>query len=93
VIKGTQFNGFSQCAMYGDDNQSATNWPLVRITNSTTGKVVYARTHAFSTMGIVTGTKQVSAQFDVPSTIGLGASTIQVVTNGIPSAALAVTIN
>ena len=93
VIKGTQFNGFSQCAMYGDDNQSATNWPLVRITNSTTGKVVYARTHSFSTMGIVTGTKQVSAQFDVPSTIGLGASTIQVVTNGIPSAALAVTIN
>ena len=93
VIKGTQFNGFSQCAMYGDDNQSATNWPLVRITNSTTGKVVYARTHSFSTMGIVTGTKQVSAQFDVPSTIGFGASTIQVVTNGIPSAALAVTIN
>jgi hypothetical protein len=93
VIKGTQFNGFSQCAMYGDDNQSATNWPLVRITNTASGKVVYARTHSFSTMGIVTKTKPVSAQFDIPSTIGLGASTLQVVTNGIPSAAVAVTIN
>jgi hypothetical protein len=93
AIRGTQFNGFSQCAMYGDDNQSATNWPLVRITNLTTGKVVYARTHGFSTMGIATGAKLVGALFDVPATIGLGASTIQVVTNGIPSAALAVTIN
>jgi hypothetical protein len=93
VIKGTQFNGFSQCAMYGDDNQSATNWPLVRITNSTTGKVVYARTHSFSTMGVATRTRQVGAQFDIPATIGLGASTLEVVTNGIPSAALAVTIN
>lgn len=93
LIVGTQFNGYSQCAMYGDDNQSATNWPLVRITNNSTGHVVYARTHNFSTMGIVTGTKPVAARFDIPATIGLGPSTVQVVTNGIPSAAVAVTIN
>jgi hypothetical protein len=79
--------------MYGDDNQSATNWPLVRITNTGTGKVVYARTHTFSTMGIVTGTKPVAARFDIPATIGTGPSTVEVVTNGIPSAAVAVTIN
>jgi hypothetical protein len=44
-------------------------------------------------MGIVTGTKPVAARFDIPATIGLGASTVEVVTNGIPSAAVAVTIN
>jgi hypothetical protein len=93
VIKGMKFNGFSQCAMYGDDNQSATNWPLVRITNTATGKVVYARSHSFSTMGVATGSKPVGAQFDIPSTIGLGASTLEVVTNGIPSAAITVVID
>jgi hypothetical protein len=44
-------------------------------------------------MGVATRTRQVGAQFDIPATIGLGASTLEVVTNGIPSAALAVTIN
>jgi len=83
----------SQCAAYGDDNQSATNWPLVRITNAATGKVVYARTHSFSTMGVATGSKLVSAKFDVPASIGLGASTLEVVANGIPSAAVAVVID
>jgi hypothetical protein len=93
VITGTQFNGLSQCAAYGDDNQSATNWPLVRITNSATGRVVYTRTHNFSTMGVATGAKSVSAQFDIPGAIGLGASTLEVVANGIPSAAIAVVID
>jgi hypothetical protein len=93
LITGTQFNGLSQCAAYGDDNQSATNWPLVRITNVSTGKVVYARTHTFSTMGVATGSKSVSARFDVPGSIGLGASTLEVVANGIPSAAVAVVID
>jgi hypothetical protein len=92
-IQGTQFNGLSQCAAYGDDNQAATNWPLVRITNNSTGKVVYARTHNFSTMGVATGSASVHALFDVPATIGTGASTLEVVTNGIPSAAVAVTID
>jgi hypothetical protein len=92
LIVGTQFNGLSQCAAYGDDNQSATNWPLVRITNNATGNVVYARTHTFSTMGVATGAKPVAAKFDIPATIGLGPSTLEVVANGIPSAAVAVDI-
>jgi hypothetical protein len=93
TIIGTQFNGFSQCAAYGDDNQSATNWPLVRITNNATGDIVYARTHSFSTMGVATGAATVHAKFDIPTTIGTGPSTLEVVANGIPSAAVAVTIN
>jgi hypothetical protein len=92
VIKGTQFNGLSQGAAYGDDNQSASNFPLVRITDAS-GAVVYCRTHAFSTMSVATGSKIVSAQFDVPTTIALGPASLVVVANGIPSAAVAVTIN
>src|SRR5215467_16022058 len=39
VISGHLFNGMSQGAAYGDDQQSATNYPLVRITNNATGHV------------------------------------------------------
>jgi hypothetical protein len=91
VIKGTQFNGVTQGAYYGDDDQSFTNFPLVRITDST-GRVVYCRTHGWLG-GVATGTKIVSSEFDIPSSIALGAATLQVVTNGIPSASVDVMID
>ncbi len=91
VVKGTQLNGLSQGSSYGDDGGNASNYPLVRITDAT-GKVVFCRTHNFSTMGVATGSKIVSAQFDVPSAIALGAGTLEVVTNGIASTPLGITI-
>jgi len=92
VIKGTQFNGLSQGAAYGDDTQSATNYPLVRITNNATNHVFYARTHDHSTMGVATGSKPASTHFDVPAHMETGASSLVVVANGIPSKAVAVTV-
>lgn len=92
AISGTQFNGLSQAVAYGDDYQAATNYPLVRITNHVTGHVFYARTHDHSTMGVATGTAIVSTNFDVPTNIELGASSLVVVANGIPSAAVSVTV-
>lgn len=91
-ISGTQLNGLSQGGMYGDDAQSATNYPLVRITNNATGHVFYARTHNHSTMGVATGAAVVSTKFDVPSAIETGASTLEVVANGIPSTAVAIQV-
>ena len=85
LLFGTQLNGLSQGAMYGDDAQAATNYPLVRITNNATGHIFYARTHNHSTMGVATGSTLVSTKFDVPASIETGASTLQVVANGIPS--------
>jgi len=92
-ITGTQFNGLSQGAAYGDDTQSATNYPLVRITNNATKHVFFARTHDHSTMAVATGTKPVFTNFDVSANTETGASSLVVVTNGIPSAAVAVTVN
>jgi hypothetical protein len=92
VIRGKQFNGLSQGSAYGDDSQNASNFPLVRITDSA-GTVAYCRTHTFSTMAIWTGNTIVSAQFDIPSTVALGTAKLVVVTNGTPSAAKTVTIN
>jgi hypothetical protein len=92
AISGTQFNGLSQAVAYGDDYQAATNYPLVRITNQVTGHVFYARTHDHSTMAVATGSSIVSTNFDVPAGIELGASTLVVVANGIPSAPVSVTV-
>jgi hypothetical protein len=90
-VSGTQFNGLDQGAYYGDDNQSATNFPIVRITDST-GAVVYCRTHGWIG-GVATGTTVTTAAFDIPSTIHTGVASLVVVANGIPSVAKTVTIN
>jgi hypothetical protein len=92
LISGTQFNGLSQAAAFGDELQTATNYPLVQITNNSTHHVFYARTHDHSTMGVATGTATVSTNFDVPAAMETGASTLVVIANGIPSAAVSVTV-
>lgn len=92
-ISGTQFNGLSQAAAFGDEFETATNYPLVRITNNSTGHVFYAKTHNHSTMAVATGSAIVSTNFDVPATMESGASTLEVVANGIPSAPVSITVN
>jgi len=92
VVKGTQFNGLSQGAAYGDDTQSATNYALVRITNNASKHLFYARTVNPSTMAVATSTLPVSTHFTVSAGTETGASTLVVVTNGIPSKAVEVTV-
>jgi len=91
-ISGTQFNGLSQGAAFGDELETATNYPLVRITNNKTSHVFYARTHDHSTMGVATGGTTVSTNFDVPSKMETGASSLEVVANGIPSTPVSITV-
>ena len=91
-ISGTQFNGLTHGAAYGDDAQMNSSYGLVRITNNASKHVIYARTHNPSTMGVATGTKVVSTNFDVPAGAETGASSLVVVANGIPSAPVSVTV-
>jgi hypothetical protein len=93
VVKGTQLSGLSNGAAYGDDFQDSTNYALVRITNKATKHVFYARTTKPSSYAVQTGTKVESTHFTLPAGIETGASSLVVVTNGIPSAAQAVTVN
>ncbi|HEY3971460.1 MAG TPA: hypothetical protein VGM18_00565 [Candidatus Sulfotelmatobacter sp.] len=89
-IAGTQFNGLTQGAYYGDDNQSSTNFPIVRITDSA-GVVTYCNTHNWLG-GVAQGTTVTTAAFDIPPSLHAGAATLVVVTNGIPSAPKSVTL-
>ena len=90
-VSGTQLNGLSQGAAYGDDVQGATNYPLVQIVNNSTGHVFYAATSNFSTNSIAPG-QAGSANFQVASGTETGASTLYVIANGIASQAVAVTV-
>lgn len=92
TLKGTQLNGITQGSSYGDDSTNNTNYPLVRITYKTSHHVTYFRTHDHSSMGVQTGSKIVSTNFDVPSNAEVGQATLEVVTNGIPSAPVNVTV-
>jgi hypothetical protein len=92
-ISGKQFNGLSQAAAFGDEDETATNYPLVRITNKATHHVFYAKTHDHSTMAVATGNAIVSTHFDVPARTETGASSLVVVANGIPSKAVSITVN
>jgi hypothetical protein len=91
-ISGTQFNGLTVGSDYGDDCTNATNYPIVRITNATTGHVFYARTHNHSTMAIATGSTIVSTMVDVPANAETGSSRFEVVANGISSRPKRITI-
>jgi hypothetical protein len=91
-IFGRRFNGMTQGASYsGGGSQSATNYPLVRITNNATGHVFYCRTHDHSSMAVASEAP-VSTHFDIPSNIETGAGKLVVVANGIPSEPQDVTV-
>jgi len=91
-LTGMRLNGMSQGSAFGDEDQNATNYPLLRITNRATHHVIYARTHDFSSMAVASRVPS-TMKFDVPASMETGLSTLEVVTNGIPSQPVAVLVN
>jgi uncharacterized repeat protein (TIGR03803 family) len=90
TVTGTQFNGLTSGAAYGDDEQASTNYPLVRVTNNASKAVTYCATFNFSSMGVATGSAKVSTKFSCAAPAG--ASTLEVVANGIASAPVDVAV-
>jgi hypothetical protein len=90
-IAGTQLNGLSQGASYGDDVQGATNYPIVAIRNNATRHIFFAKTSGFSTGSIAPGARS-TARFTVASATETGASSLYVLANGISSAEVRVII-
>ena len=91
TLQGIRFNGMSQGSAFGDESQNATNYPIVRLTNIQSHRVFYCRTHNHSSMAVASN-DVVSTQFDVPAVLDSGPSLLEVVANGIPSKAVAVTV-
>jgi hypothetical protein len=91
-VIGRQFNGLSTAAGFGDEYETNTNYPLVRIKNNATGHIFYARTHNHSTMAVATKAVPTFTNFDVPANMETGASTLFVVANGIASNPISITV-
>jgi hypothetical protein len=89
---GYRFAGVSQGSAYGDDYQSYTNYALVRITNNATNHVFYCKTTLPSSYALQSAATS-TTKFLVPANIETGASSLVVVTNGIPSPSVAVTVD
>ncbi|KAI9771552.1 MAG: hypothetical protein M1839_002795 [Geoglossum umbratile] len=92
LISGTQFNGLSQACSYGDDGQMATNYPIVRLTNTANQAVFYLRSFDFSSMGIATGNIPQTATVQVPMNVQPGRYHMVVIANGIPSSPVTVDV-
>jgi hypothetical protein len=87
-LTGTNLNGVTTAVGYGDDAGAATNYPLVRLTNTTTNAVTYARTHDHSTMAVATGSTPQTTMVTLPMTLAPGTYQMVVVANAVPSAAV-----
>jgi hypothetical protein len=83
-LTGTQLNGISEGAAFGDDAQMNSNYPLVRITDSD-GNAYYARTFDWSTAGVMTGDTPVTTEFALPGNLPAGTYSLVVTANGISS--------
>jgi hypothetical protein len=92
LLTGRQLHGLTQGSAYGDDFQDATNYPLVRITSASSGRVFYARTSGMTSMSIAPGT-QSSTYLTVPKQAPTGPATLTAVVNGIAAPPVKVTIH
>jgi hypothetical protein len=84
TLTGTQLNGLSEGANYGDDAEMSSNYPIVRLTDSA-GGVHYARTFNWSSTGVATGGLVETVKFQAPAGVNVASSTLNVVANGITS--------
>jgi hypothetical protein len=84
-MTGTNLNGISQGAAYGDDEQMDSNYPLIRMTNNATGNVYYARTFNWNSTSVQTGSRVLTTEFALPQNLPSGSYSLVAVANGNPS--------
>jgi|GEM_PF-1381463 len=85
TLSGTQLNGSSEGGEYGDDDQMASNYPIVQVTDLATGIVGYARSYNWSLTGVQTGTTPETVQFTMPASLGTDPYSLEVIASGIAS--------
>jgi hypothetical protein len=85
-LTGTLFNGISQGASYGDNEQMDSNYPLVSFTDAN-NTVLYGRTYNWSSTSVQTGGRIVTTESTVPFAVltTSGSYSLRVIANGIAS--------
>lgn len=89
TLTGRRLTGVSQSSVHTDEFVYAQQFPHLRFTKD--GAVFYARTHTFTYRGINPDTVS-TFRADIPRELPDGTWTMEVVTHGIPSAPMSVTV-
>ena len=92
TLTGTQLNGISEGADFGDDAGVATNYPIIQLSSTDgSGHVYYAKTFNWSSTGVATGSAAVSTEFSTAAFMPYGTYNLTVIANGIASAPVSFT--
>lgn len=83
TLGGQQLNGQSAGSGYGDDAESDENYPIIRLTNTSTGTVYYTRSTNWSHTNVGPGPETVD--FKVPAGVSSGRYSVIAVGAGIAS--------
>nr|WP_276598271.1 kelch repeat-containing protein [Roseateles koreensis] len=86
TLAGKQLNGQSAGSGYGDDAESDENYPIIRLTNTSTGVVYYTKSTHWSRTDVGPGPETVD--FKTPAGMPSGRYSIVAVGAGIPSFAV-----
>jgi uncharacterized protein (TIGR03437 family) len=92
TLTGSQLNGQSAGAAYGDDEQNDTSFPIVSLT-SASGRVYYARSTNWSYIGVAGGFTQETVDFTLNPQIAAGTYSLIVSGAGIQSNSVLVTLS
>jgi hypothetical protein len=84
TVTGTQLNGLTTGAMFGDDHSMATNYPIAFLTDGA-NHVYYCRTHDFDQMAPQPALSS-SFKMTVPDSVPDGSYLLHVSANGIEAA-------
>jgi hypothetical protein len=84
TLTGTQLNGLTTGASFGDDANMASNYPIVALSDDA-GHLTYARSYNFDRMAPSPGVTS-SCRFTVPDALADGSYTLSVSANGVQSA-------
>ena len=89
-LRGTQLDGQSAGAAYGDDDQMDSNYPIIRMVNSS-GNVFYARTSNWSKVAVGDGAGNEHVDFDLNP--GVTPGTYSLIVSGAGISSFPVSIN
>ncbi len=89
TLTGTLFNGISEGAGYGDDEQMNTNYPIARLTSE--GNTYYVRTFNWNSTGVQRGASPDTTRFTLPKGAPRTTFAMVVTANGIASDPVAFT--
>ena len=83
-VTGTLFDGISEGAVYGDDWQMNSDYPIARLTNSA-GAVQFCRTFNWNSSSVMTGTNILTTEMTLPAGLTNGTYPLVISANGISS--------